>query len=177
MKSSLLASMLALTLASPAIGAEQNLSPGQVEGAVRYALPSLLEAVQGACTGQLARDGYLARNGDHLAVRFADGHEAYWPQAKAALILLGGKGKESSGLEEFANLPDEALRPFVDGIIVAKLSEEIKPNSCADIERVLELLDPLPVDNLTGLVGTIVAMVETRRSQSAPANASAATND
>jgi len=177
MKSSFLVATLALAIATPAFGAEQELAPAQVEGAVRYALPNLLQAVQGACAGELARDGYLSRNGDRLAARFAEGHEAYWPQAKAALILLGGKGEQSSGIEEFANLPDEALRPFVDGIIVAKLREEIKPKSCADIERVLELLDPLPVDNLTGLVGTIVAMVETRRSKGSVANASATTND
>ena len=74
------------------------------------------------------------------------------------LKLAGdGAGDMSAMLEMMG---DEALRPFVDSLIASMVAQEIKPDSCGDIERGLEILDPLPAENVADLIGFAVEMAQ-----------------
>ena len=133
-------------------------SPEQIAQAVRYALPHLVTGVQGVCGNQLAADGFLARNGDAFKTRMTVGAEAAWPQAKSAMLAFAASRQGGDQLAAFADLPDEMLQPVVDGLIVAMISSELKPASCADVERGMELVAPLPPENIAGLVGFVMDM-------------------
>lgn len=151
-----LVSLAALTAAP--LAAQDEPSPQQIEAATRYALPHLFEGFRATCADTLSARGYVATQGDRLQTKFAQGADAYWPDAKAALIQMASQrsGGRASEFDVFADLPDENLKPFVDGIVFTLVASELEPAMCGDIERGLALLDPMPVENIAGLVGFVV---------------------
>ncbi|TMM49934.1 hypothetical protein [Qipengyuania marisflavi] len=175
------AALAALALASapaPAHAREQ-IDPAAMSAAIRYALPHLLTAVRSTCAARLAPDGYLATNGDALHARFTQGADAAWPQAKLVIAQFGAK-EDGGAMQMMQSLPDESLKPFVDGMITMKVAGEIKPAQCSDIERGLELMAPLPPENIAALTGFILEMVSKRsdtKQKAAPEAARAATGD
>ena len=159
---------LAAMAAAP-LSAQADPTPEQVEAATRYALPHLFEGFRATCADTLSADGYLASEGDRLQTKFSDGADAYWPQAKTAMINLASQrgGEASSELDMFASLPDESLQPLVDGLVFAIVATELKTEQCGDVERGLALLDPLPVENFAGLIGFMFEMVQNDKDVSA----------
>lgn len=153
---------LAVAMAPPTpLEAREKLAPEVMSAAVRYALPHLLSGVRTSCTGTLAANGFLALKGEALQAKFALGAEPLWPQARAAIVTLGMPGGESQDAgKQLARLPDNALRPFVDGMLASVVASKIEPGQRVDVERALALIEPLPADNLAGLVGFIFEMVE-----------------
>ncbi len=156
--------LLAVTAALAAICTPHStqaaeISPAAMQAAVRYALPQLVSGIRTSCGSQLSPTGFLARNGDGLEQRYAQGADTAWPAARAALIQMGDKDK--SGMAAMFNkMPDSALKPFVDATISSMIATKLKPAQCPDIERGIELLAPLPPENVAGLVGFIVEMKE-----------------
>jgi hypothetical protein len=73
-----------------------------------------------------------------------------------------------------AALPEESLRPFVDGLVGQMIAGEIKPDSCGKIERGLELLAPLPPENVAGLFAFIAELTELKNPPICGANPPAA---
>jgi hypothetical protein len=58
----------------------------------------------------------------------------------------------------FAQMPDSALRPFIDAMISSMVATKIKADNCADVERGLELLAPLPPENIAGIIGFVIEL-------------------
>ena len=155
--------ILAIALALPSTAlAETNIGddPAAIASAARYAMPHLVSGVRETCSPVLSPDGYLMRNGDALVAKFSQGSDAAWPAAKSFLIETMAKDEDDESARYISLLPDESLKPFVDGILVALVTKEIKQEQCHDVERGLELLDPLPAENVSGLIGFMVEMVE-----------------
>lgn len=165
MKSILCVTALAgvVAAAAPApLSARDPVNHAGMAAAVRYALPHVLSGVRTSCTDRLAANGYLATQGDSLHAKFDAGSAAAWPQAKALLLEMG-LSKNAGKAEILRDLPDESLKPFVDGMLATLVATEIKPAQCADVERGLALLDPLPAENIAGLVGFVIEMGERRK--------------
>lgn len=160
---------LSLTLLSAPAHAQSQPGGAEIESAVRFGLPALFAGFQATCSAELADDGYVARNADRLAAKFAQGADAHWPAAKEALFMLG----EDEGLdrEMLGEMPDDALKPFVTALLQQMVATEVKPAQCTDIERGLELIDPLPADNIAGLIGFMVEMAERDESGAGSAHA------
>ena len=154
-----LAALALLTAPAGAQAAKPDISPVAAQAAARYALPQLLSGLRATCGPKLSANGYLARNGEALQARFAQGADAAWPAARVALMQLGSQDK--SGMARmFGQMPDSALKPFVDATITAMVASKLKAENCPDIERGLELLAPLPPENIAGLVGFFFEMAE-----------------
>jgi hypothetical protein len=152
-----LAAFAALSVPASAHAAE--LTPEATQAAVRYALPHLLSGVRATCGTRLSSKGFLATNGDAMLARFSQGSDAAWPAARVALLQLGKK--DNSGMAQmFDQMPDSALKPFVDATISAMVATKLKVENCTDVERGLELLAPLPPENIAGLVGFVIEMAE-----------------
>ena len=145
------AALVAVALPAAA-EARPDLSPESTQAAVRYALPHLLAGVRSSCGPALSKNGYLARNGAALLDRFSQGSDAAWPAARDALMALGGE-KNANMTEMLAQMPDAALKPFVDATISSMIATKLKVEDCDEIERGLELLAPLPPENIAGLAG------------------------
>ena len=157
---------------------ETRLEPVNFEAATLYALPHLFKGYTTVCADVLSSDGYVATNADRLSAKFAGASDGTWPQARDALGQLAAKEGGSEGADLLTMMPDGSLKPFIDGILFALVSTEMKPERCSDVERALELFDPMPAENIAGLMGFIMEMVERDKAEKrARAEALAAESD
>lgn len=134
------------------------LSEREVTSLVTYALPVVMNSTMKTCSPQLSPQGYFATQGSGLVQRYAARKSAAWPEAKAALIKLGGNDDKMKDI--VANLSDEALQPFAEGIVSAMVTKGIKPGQCKAIERGVRLLSPLPPENTAELVTFILVLAD-----------------
>ncbi|WP_375290214.1 hypothetical protein [Qipengyuania sp.] len=160
----LLAAPLLAATCVPAHAQMEGLDRQQMEVAVTYVLPIAFESFATTCRARLAPDGFLARNEGRLQQRFMSAADGTWPKAREVVVGLGERKAAEAGQADafraMKMLPDESLRPFVDGMISASIAKEIKPASCADIEEGLRLFDPLPVTNLAKIAGFLFEIME-----------------
>lgn len=132
--------------------------------AVVYALPIAFDAAQNACANRLSKNGFMATQGEAFIAKFRAGQDKAWPGAfrliKTFLAKEGGEGEDAQINAMITSLPDDALRPFVDGLAGQMIADEIKGDSCTKIERGLELIAPLPTDNVGDLVAFIAELAD-----------------
>lgn len=175
MKASILSSVLAFTaLGSSAIATAQNagaqdicVSPDDLSDAVTYAMPMLYDAVKGRCTTQFAASEFMSAQGDEFVAQFTELQDQAWPGAWRFLEVFialdaAKKGEAKNPMTEvIAQMPPEALRPLIDVFILQvikdDLTKDIKPETCSDIAEVVELLAPLPPENIGGLTAFLAS--------------------
>ena len=166
----LIAPMLALTALATAqtASAQQQacVEAADLGDAVVYAMPIAYDAVRTACANRLARDGFIATRGDAFITDFRARQDSAWPGAFRLLkIFMANDAKDSAASDKemlalISALPEDALRPFVDGLVGQMIVGEIKGDSCAKIERGVELISPLPTDNVGGLFAFVAEMAD-----------------
>jgi hypothetical protein len=110
------------------------------------------------CRPQLSPQGYFATQGSSLVQRYSARKSSVWPDAKAALLKIGGKDDKMKDM--VASLSDEALQPFADGLVGQLITKGIKPGQCKSIERATRLLSPLPPENTAELLTFIIVLAE-----------------
>ncbi len=133
---------------------EDEIDPAAVSAAVRYALPLVFEGYVTACFETLEADGFVTMNAPALREKFTDGAEASWPGARLFLLQVA---REQGGYEgDTDQIGDDDLRAVLDPMIEEMAATEIKAEYCSDIEKALEIMDPLPADNLAAMFGFIV---------------------
>ncbi len=174
------ASLLALTTAQPAYA--QALEPADktalflsqlaeedLSALIRFTLPSAFGQVQTACRAHLPSDSYMYQNAPILAQRFqsaAQGSAAGAVRVLTPLAAAGELDADMAGL--FSRMPPEVVAPFISELISARLAPEITPETCTPINRTLELLDPLPAENMADLVSYLVIMLARDEIEKAP---------
>lgn len=134
------------------------LSEREVTSLVTYALPVVMDFTMKACRPQLSPQGFFATQGSSLVQRYAARKTAAWPEARAALVKLGGNDDKLKDI--VSNLSDEALQPFAEGMVSAMVTKGIKPGQCKAIERATRLLSPLPLENTAELVTFILVVAD-----------------
>jgi hypothetical protein len=156
---------IAALASATAAQAQQNacIPPADMTDAIVYAMPLAYDAAQTACANRFAADGFMAREGDAWVAAYRDGQNKAWPGALRVLktfmaddAATKGKGDDMSAI--ITALPEDALRPFVDAMVGQMIAKEIKPDSCGTIERAVELLSPLPGENIGGLVAFVLEL-------------------
>lgn len=132
--------------------------------AVVYTMPIAFDAARNACANRLTRDGFMANDGEQFIADFRTRQNESWPGAfrllKAFMADESRAGADMDMTAMIAALPEDSLRPFVDGMVGQMIAQEIKGDSCAKIERGLELISPLPTDNVGGLFAFIAELAE-----------------
>jgi hypothetical protein len=138
------AAVAALTTAGAASAAPKlpDMSGDEAAALAVYAVPGLISAAKQTCAERLSPNGFLAREGDFLAKRYAAEQNAAWPLARSALFKVAG-AKAGDQLKTFATLPDSAIRPIADALIEQEVAQQIHPGSCRNIERLAEAISPL----------------------------------
>ena len=147
-----------------AASAQQGcLTEEEVSAIAIYSVPSLVEAVRLRCQGELSANGFLNRPNNSLKSRYATLQTRVWPCAKSGLlkVLAGRSGPAQSAqtLEMIRNLPDNAVRPLVDALIVQEASAKVDTQHCRRIERVIELASPIDPEVAGNVLGAIVGLV------------------
>lgn len=148
----------------------QCVEQADLADAVIYAVPILTKAVRGKCGDALASDGFMNRSGDAFAAPYAERQAAAWPGALRLLSQFAGADKDGAEvMAMFGTLPAETVRPLFDAIIEQKVAEGIKTADCGKIERGVELLAPLPPENVSGLVAFLLDMTKVENPRLCPA--------
>jgi hypothetical protein len=139
--------------------AKQCLNEGDVRGLVAYALPSVAETVIERCASRLPANAYLNTRGPRLVSDLRSGQSAAWPAAREAMIKISG---DAENAEMFRAMPEAMVGPMMEGMIADKFSNELKPESCKDINRVLTTMTPMPAANIVDML-TAVVMIGGRK--------------
>ena len=147
--------------------AQQCISESQVSDMIVYAVPLALQSVQSKCSAKLARDGFLATEGQAMAEYYAQYKDAAWPGAVEALLVFAGDKDPEVG-QMFRTMPKEALQPFVDAIVVQKVAEEIPVKDCGKIERVIEAIAPLEPQDAGKLLAVIMSLADIKEPSVCP---------
>jgi hypothetical protein len=167
--------LAALAQASSAHAQQACVPPADLGDTIIYALPVAYDAARTSCAREFVQNGFVARGGEQFIASFRARQNAAWPGAMRTLqaFIAGQQGASKAGdldLAALANsLPPEALRPLVDGLMGQMIAGEIKPESCGKIERAMELLSPLPVDNVAGLMGFVLELADVKEPTICPA--------
>jgi hypothetical protein len=165
MNRTLLSTLLAFTALGSAQAAQAQavcVAPADAADAVVYVMPTAYDAALKSCNAQFRDGSFLAGDaGKAFIAPFRSEQDARWGGTyrflKVFIASQGQKDGASAGendamMQMLGSLSEEQLRPFVDAFLSQMLTEQIKPDSCAKIDRGIELLSPLPVENVGGLV-------------------------
>lgn len=170
--------LVALATATTAQAQQQAacVQSADLADAVVYAMPIAYDAVSASCGRQLSSDGFIARDKGRFIKTFRARQDAAWPGAFRLLKTFMANDNGEEGAREadmgamIAALPESSLRPFVDGLVGQMIAEEIKPDSCGKIERGIELLSPLPPENVAGLLAFVAELSDIKNPAICPAN-------
>lgn len=158
--------LAALATSQAALAQSQTcVASSDLADAVVYAMPIAYDAANTACANRFARDGFMAKQGDAYIATFRAGQNKAWPGAFRFLKTFMNNGNAGSDIEMGAMLsamPEEALRPFVDAFVGQMIAGEIKGDACGKIERGMELLSPLPSENLGGLIAFLMELTDAK---------------
>jgi len=171
------AKILAMTAAAmtlqPAIAAAQQpcITEDEVSAMAIYSVPSLVQGVRLRCGSDLSSSGFLARRGDAMVARYSALQNGVWPRAKAGLLKVfsnrASEGRE--GLDMVARLPDQAVRPLIDALIVQEVSPKIAVKDCWKIERLIEVASPVDPEVAGTLLGVAVGLADPEQMPVCPA--------
>jgi len=118
---------------------------------IAYALPQAITGTAKRCAAALPADAFLRRHGNELASRYGAQKDRYWPQAKPAFLkTLGSQGGDTAVLTR--SLPDDSLRQLADVFVEGFVSQRIALKSCDKLDLAIDLLSPLPPENMAGLI-------------------------
>lgn len=157
--------------AAAAQQARQCVTEQEVSAIAIYSVPSLVQAVRQRCNSELSANGYLARRGDALAARYSALQSVVWPRARSGLFKLfaGQANGGGEGIETISTLPDDAVRPLVDALIVQETTPKIALRNCGRIERVIEVMAPIDPEVAGTLIGLLVGFADTEKLPVCPA--------
>ncbi|ASK87547.1 hypothetical protein [Sphingorhabdus sp. SMR4y] len=126
-------------------------SAEQANAIFTYILPVVFDAAGSKCSPHLDQNVPLMQQESESYQKYSIASEQAWPTAKHGIrIMFGEKMPESMDVE--------AMRPFLDGLVTAMVSDGIKPKSCAIISEAYTLLEPLPAANFGGLIGLFMKL-------------------
>lgn len=148
---------LALTAALPApalaAAAEPPCLTAQEFTAVStFALPGVIRGAAQRCAAVLPSSAFLRNESEQLANRYAAGRDRSWPQAKAAFLKVGG-GMDPQAASLIRAMPDESLKPFVEGAVSTMVGQQLPTERCFAVDRLVALLSPLPAASTAEVIG------------------------
>ena len=153
----------AITMPAQAAAAQADcLSSAEVRALTTFAMPSVLTGLIDHCAPEVGSGGYMTTQGRNLVSSYAANQGSAWPTARKAFFRLAGtKSGSSDATDMMAKMPDAALRPFVEGMIGGMIGAKLKPGQCAIADKMMRLLAPLPPENTSELLGTILELAGT----------------
>ena len=147
---SLSAALLALPSAATAqIAGAACLSRAEAEGLMTYALPGVVRSLSTKCAATLPATAPLILGGTVTAGRYQPEADRAWPIAKSAFDKLAGA--KMSDL-----LGDTATQKLLAATITTGVVSKVKLADCAAIDRILDLLQPLPTTNMVMLATALI---------------------
>ena len=137
----------------------QCMSPAEVRALATFAMPSVLTGLIDHCAPEVGATGFMSTQGRNLIASYAMHKDSAWPTARKAFFrLAGSKSDSSEATDMMAKMPDAALQPFVEGMIGGMIGSKLKPGQCVIADKMMRLLAPLPPENTSELLATILEL-------------------
>lgn len=134
------------------------LTPREATAVTAYALPSAISGTTKRCAPVLGNESWLAQNGDGLAARYGERKTTVWPEAKAALIKVGG-GSGDQVIGVLKALPDATVQQVADTMVTEAVAEKVPENRCGVVDKFLSLISPLPAENTAELIALTLGVI------------------
>jgi len=122
----------------------------EVEALALVMMPEALTAVAQACTASLPESALLRRTGAQIFERYRALSAPSMARAQQAFAKISG-----SKAKDVSEIGMETMKAMV----VPMLTEAIEPKDCTAINHMIELLEPLPPENMAGMISTILQLV------------------
>jgi len=155
--------LVALTTSQAAHAQQACVEPEDVADTFVYIMPGAFDTALKMCGDSIGTDSFMRSNeGDGFIEKFRVQQDDAWPGTfrfiKAYIAAQADGDPGAAAMLDAA--PPETIRPFIDGMLGSMIGEQLKPDMCVKINRVLELASPLPVENMGGLVAFIIEEVD-----------------
>ncbi len=154
------AALLMTPAASPA--AMPCVTQAEAADLVVVLLPTVLRAATGKCRSALPADAFLTNGGAAYLERLEGLREESWAGARRAMDKISDKPfPEGASAQTIVSAAEDLIRSRM----------KIKSRSCADVDRVVSLLAPLPPENvgaLLALAGSFATNDRKRRALKPP---------
>ena len=118
---------------------------------IGYALPELLSGLRDKCRASLPPAAFLTTRSGEVEARYRAQSDVLWPHARAAFVKMIGDD------DTLRRMPDSAVRPFLAAAFATAITDDIDAKDCPTADGVVEMLAPLPPQNLARLIGIILA--------------------
>ncbi|MCZ8170213.1 MAG: hypothetical protein ACK442_05660 [Novosphingobium sp.] len=144
-----------LSLPIPALAQAQQppcLTAQEFTAVSTFALPGVIRGAAQRCQAVLPQQAFLRSQSENLAQRYSRGRDKAWPEAKAAFIKIGG-GTDPQAANLFRSMPDDTLKPFVEGAVSTMVSQQLPTDRCSAVDRLVMLLSPLPPESTAEVIG------------------------
>ena len=130
----------------------------EVEALALVMMPEALTAVAQACTASLPESALLRRTGAQIFERYRALSAPSMARAQQAFAKISGQanGKDVS----------EIGLDMMKAMVVPMLTEAVEAKDCGAINHMIELLEPLPPENLAGMISTILQLVARKEADS-----------
>ena len=144
---------LAAVTVQPAWAAPNRcFTAAEFHAGARFVMPILIDGAAKKCQPTLGNGSYLATRGPALAQRFAS-----LAGDDGVITALVGKLDPKGDMK---GLDAAALKAFATVAVAKGMGDDLKPDICPTIDKVLALLDPMPAQNTIGLVEVILRRVD-----------------
>lgn len=128
---------------------------------VTYVLPATVRALSERCAQSLPATSALVQAGAITAARYQVDADRAWPDASRAFDKI-------SGLPASNLMGEQILKPLVEKAISGEVTRYIKLSECQRIDRMINILQPLPAKNMAMLVVLLIESASPKAGISLP---------
>lgn len=157
----IIAALAAVPGQAVAQSARACLTQPEAEALVTYALPSAIRAMTTKCTPVLPATTALIQSGPIIAARYQIEADKAWPVARLAFDKV-------SGLDLTGTLGEPAARGLIEAAFGTGLAEKVKSEDCPKVDRLVDILEPLPARNMAMLVTTLMELGSAEKHKKSP---------
>lgn len=133
-------------------------SQSDAEAIVTAVLPDVIENVGHLCAPQLSPRALLRQTDGSFIARYRAEAELAWPHAEASLRRVLGD-TPGAGLLFGSSFG----RPLTGTILAPVLTRNLNPADCPRLERITELIEPLPAANAAPLFVEVLQYADAAR--------------
>jgi hypothetical protein len=125
----------------------------ELRAGLAFAMQEAVVAMGSKCGPLLPGTSYIRSKGPALVARYAD-------TASNGPEVLNGLIKRLGPELKIADGDPVAMKGFLSTLITAQLGKILSARTCDDVDKTLSLIDPLPAENLIGLVELVIQKVD-----------------
>jgi hypothetical protein len=129
----------------------QCLTRTDVNHLTLYAMPLMLDELAVKCRASLPANAYLLTGGRGLAQKMGTESGAHYEGAMIALQKVSGEKMPAA-------IPEKTMRGLFTEMAREEFLKKLKPSECSDVNEAVELVSPLPAENLGGVVRMLLRL-------------------